>query len=65
MVIASALQSVDLGFIPLVRSYQKTLKIVFTASLHDAWHFKKVVENKPASLLVVSLGKALKRTPLP
>ena len=59
---ASASQSVDLGFIPLVESYQKTLKMVFTASLLGARHFGEVVK-KPASSLVVSLGKALKGTP--
>ena len=63
MVRASALQSVDLGFIPLVGSYQKTLKMVFTASLLGARHLGEIVENKLASLLVVSLGKALNRTP--
>ena len=30
---ASASQSVDMGFIPLVELYRKTLKMVFTASL--------------------------------
>ena len=60
---ASASQSVDLGFIPLVESYQKTLKMVFTASLLGARHLGEVVENKPASSLVVSLGKALNGTP--
>ena len=60
---ASASQSVDLGFIPLVESYQKTLKMVSTASLLGARHLWEVVENKPASSLVVSLGKALNRTP--
>ena len=39
--------------------------MVFTASLLGAQHLGKVVENKPASLLVVSLGKALNGTPLP
>ena len=43
MVRTSASQSVDLGFIPLVESYQKTLG--------------EVVKNKPASSLAVSLGK--------
>ena len=62
---ASASQSVDLGFIPLVESYQKTLKMVFTVSLLGAWHLWKVVENKPASSLVVSLSKALNGTPPP
>ena len=63
MVRASASQSVDLGFIPLVKSYQKTLKMVFIASLLDAQHLWEVVEKKPASSLVVSLGKALNGTP--
>ena len=60
---ASASQSVDLGFIPLVESYRKTLKMVSTASLLGARHLWDVVENKPASLLVVSLGKALNGMP--
>ena len=60
MVRASASQSVDLGF----ESYQKTLKMVSIASLLGAQHLWEVVENKPAtSLLVVSLGKALNGTP--
>ena len=63
MVRASASQSVDLGFISQVESYQKTLKMVFAASLLDAQHIKDSVENKPASLLVVSLGKAFNGTP--
>ena len=57
---ASTSQSVDLGFIPLVDSYQKTFKMVFVASLLCAGHLWEVVENKPASSFVVSLGKALK-----
>ena len=64
MVRASASQSVDLGFIPLVQSYQKTLKMVSIASLFGARHLWEVVENKPASSLVVSLGKALNGIPL-
>ena len=60
---ASASKSVDLGFIPLVESHQKTLKMASTASLLDARHLGEVVENKPASSLVVSLGKALNGTP--
>ena len=60
---ASASQSVDLGFIPLVESYLKTLKMVSKAFLLGAQHLCEVVENKPASLLVVSLGKALNGTP--
>ena len=37
--------------------------MVTTASLLGARHLREVVENKPASLLVVSLGKALNGTP--
>ena len=36
-----------------------------TTSLLGARHLGKVVENKPASSLVVSLGKALNGTPPP
>ena len=39
--------------------------MVSTASLFSAPHLKDVVENKPASSLVVSLGKALNGTPPP
>ena len=61
MVRASVSQSVDLGFNPLVESYQMTLK----NGIHSfsARHLTEVVENKPASSLVVSLGKALNGTP--
>ena len=62
---ASASQSVDLGFIPLAESYQKTLKMVFTAFLLGARNLGEVVESKPASSLVVSSGKALNGTPPP
>ena len=62
---ASASQSVDLGFIPLVESYQKTLKNGIYSFLLGARHLWEVVENKPASSLVVSLGKALNGTPPP
>ena len=59
MVRASASQSVDLGFISFVESYQKTLK----NGIHSfpSWRsaHRDSVENKPASLLIVSLGKAL------
>ena len=37
--------------------------MVFTASLLGARHLGEVVENKLASLLVVSLGKALTGCP--
>ena len=40
---ASALQSVNLGFIPLVESYEKIFKMIFTASLLGAQHRKKMV----------------------
>ena len=43
-----ASQSVDLGLNPLVESYQKTKKMVFTATLLGARHLEKVVENKLA-----------------
>ena len=59
---ASASQSVDLGFIPLVESYQKTLKNGIYS--FPAWR-SAFVENKPASSLVVSLGKALNGMPPP
>ena len=55
----------DLGLYPLVKSYQKTLKMVFTASLLSARHLGEVVENKPASLLVVYLSKAFNGMPPP
>ena len=60
MVKASASQSVDLGFIPLVESYQKTLKTGIYS--FPAWRspFWEVVKSKPESSLVLSLGKALK-----
>ena len=60
---ASSSHSADLGFNPLVESYQKTLKMVSIAFLLIVRHLRKVVENKPASSLVVSLGKALNGTP--
>ena len=58
MVRAFVSQSVDLGFISQVESYQKTFK----NGIHSfpAWRpaSRDSVKNKPASLLVVSLGKA-------
>ena len=50
------------GLIPS-RVKPMTLKSVFTASLLDAQHQKNSVKNKPASLLVVPLGKALSGIP--
>ena len=63
MVRASTLQLVDLEFISLVESYQKTLKMVSIASLLGAWHLWEVVENKLASSLLMSLGKAFNGMP--
>ena len=40
-----------------------TLKLVFTASLLDAQHLRDSVKNKPVSLLVMPLGKALNGIP--
>ena len=57
MVRASASGAVDLGLIPS-RLPPMTLKLVFTASRLDAQHLTNDVENKPASLLVMPLGKA-------
>ena len=63
MVRASALQSVDLGFIPQVKSYQKTLKNgIYSFPAWCSAHRDSVV-NKPASLFVVFLGKALNGMP--
>ena len=58
MVRAPASVAVDLGLIPS-QVKPMTLKLVFTAPLLNAQHEKDSVENKPASLLVVPLGKAL------
>ena len=65
MVSASASQSVDLGFNPLVELYQKTLKNGIHRSLLGVRYLGEVVENKPASLLVETLGKAFNRTSPP
>ena len=63
MVRASALQLVDLRFISQIKSYQKTLKNGIH-SFHAARSADRdSVENKPASLLVVSLGKKLNEMP--
>ena len=64
MVRASTLQAVDLGFISPSRVIPKNfLKMVFTASLLGAQQNRDCVENKPASLLVVSLAKTLNGAP--
>ena len=59
---ASASGAADLGLIPS-RVKPMTLKSVFTASLLDVLHRRDSVENKPASLLIVPLGKALHGIP--
>ena len=59
---ASASRAVDLGLIPS-RVKLMTLKLVFTASLLNAQNESDSVKNKPASLLVVSLGRALSGIP--
>ena len=63
MVRTSPSQSVDLGFISQVESYQKTLE----NGIHSfpAWRSanRDSVENKPASLFVVSLGKTVNGMP--
>ena len=62
MLRASAFAVVDSGLI-CGRVKQMTLKLAFTASLLDAQHQRDSVKNKPASLLVVPLGKALSGIP--
>ena len=56
---ASTLQSVDWGSIPLLSHTKRLQKMVSTAFLLGMRHIWEVVENKLASLLVVSLVKAL------
>ena len=55
---ASAFGAVDSGLIPS-RVKLMTSKFAFTAFKLDAQRYRDNVENKPASLLVVPLGKAL------
>ena len=61
---AFALHSVNMGFIPLVESHQKTSKngIHYFIAWRSAQK-RESVENKPASLLVVSLDKTLNGMP--
>ena len=54
--------AVDLGLIPS-RVTPIILKLLFAASLLDVQHLRDSVENKPASLLVVPLGKTLSGIP--
>ena len=60
MVRGSATGAVDSG---LIRTLVKSVSVKFTASLLDAQHQRNSVENKPASLLVVLLGKAFSGFP--
>ena len=62
MLRASASSVVDSGLIAS-RVKPMTFKLVFTASLLDAQHQRGSVKNKPASLLVVPLEKALSGIP--
>ena len=62
MVGVFACAAVDPGVIPS-RVKPITLKLVFIASLLDAQHYRESVVNKPASLLVVWLVKALSGIP--
>ena len=58
-----ASQSIDLGFIPLVESYQKTLKMASAASLLGARHLWEVVENKPQVRLLCPWARHLTGCP--
>ena len=62
MVRRSAYGAADSGFIPS-RVKPITLKLVFTAFLLDVQRSRDSAENKPASLLVLPLGKALNGVP--
>ena len=59
---ASASEAVVLGLIQN-RVKSMTVQLIFTAFLLDAQHYRDSVENKPTSLLVVPLGKALSGIP--
>ena len=64
MVRAFASQSIDWGFISQVESCQKIFKMLLTASSLGAQQNMDSMENKPANLLVVFLGKTLNKKPL-
>ena len=59
---ASALQSIDLDFVPL-SSHTKNLNMIMTSSQLGAQHENDGLEKEPLSLLVVSLEKALNEIP--
>ena len=63
MIRASALQSVHLGFILQSRVIPNNLKNSIQCFSVGAQHKKESVENKPESLLVLLLGKALNGMP--
>ena len=65
MVRASASQSVDLGLISQVESYRKTLENGIHSFPAGRSANRDSVENMPASLLVVFLGKTLNGIPPP
>ena len=60
---ASSSETVGSGLV-LSRVKPMTLKLVFTAFLFDAQHYRDSVENKLTSSFVVSLAKALSGIPL-
>ena len=60
---ASDSQSVDLGFISPSRVIPKTLTNGIHSFPAGALHKNNSVENKPSSLLIVCLGKALNGMP--
>ena len=62
MVRASALQSIDLGFVSL-SSHTKNLNMIITSSQLGAQREKDGLEKKSLSLLVASLEKALNEIP--
>ena len=62
MVRTSASGAVDSDLISS-RVKPMTLELVFTVSMLDAQHERDSAENKPASLLVVSLEKAFNGIP--
>ena len=63
MVSLSVSWLVYLEFISLVKSYYRTKKMVLSSSLLGAQNKRDSVENKPESLLVVSLSKTFNGRP--
>ena len=52
-----------MGSFPLSSHTERLSKMIFTPSLLSARHLRDVVESKPASSLVVSLGMTFNETP--